>query len=223
MSLYSLTLINGLQGVFVMSKKLLLNNSSKSVVFTFTVNEGRTFTGFVSGVLNVLWEYSDGATSNTLRQNRISPGGNVNLYIFDKDLSNLSVSDGNTDAYFYLDVATLPPITLKSITFDSCANVKGRLDKMPINPTETLSLNGSWDIWGAYCPQNMNQVPNITLSSTNVKTADVDATLINISNYVDIPLDRVLKFASTRSSASDSAVEKLKNFGFTIYCANQLQ
>lgn len=206
-----------------MSKKLLLNNSSEGVMFTFTVNEGRIFSAFVSGVLNVLWEYSDGVTSNTLKQNRMSPGGNVNLYIYDEDISDLCISDGNTDAYFHLDIATLPPITLKSITFDSCANVKGRLDEMIINPTEVLSLNGSWNIWGAYCPQNMNQVPNITLSSTNVKTSDVDNTLINISNYVDIPLGRVLKFASARSSTSDFAVEKLKKFGFTIYCANQLQ
>ncbi len=82
--------------------------------------------------------------------------------------------------------------------------------------TNILNLNNCSKITGIYTPINSSAVPSkINLSNTGLTASDMDITLNNIS----ITTKKNGAFTAsgmTRTSASDSAVEKLVSQGWTV-------
>lgn len=102
------------------------------------------------------------------------------------------------------------------LDLNSCSQITGDLSDLGGKITRALSLGNCSRITGIYTPVNASAVPStFILSGTSLTASDMDATLNNIS-ITDKKNGTFTASRMTRTSASDSAVEKLVSQGWTI-------
>jgi len=147
----------------------------------------------------------------------------LNLYNCSKITGDLA--DLGSKITYYLNLGDCRQITgdlsdldgkiTNTLGLYNCSQITGDLSDLNGKIANTLSLSGCPKITGIYTPVNSSAVPSFNLSNTGLTASDMDATLNNISITTKtngIFTARGMK----RTSASDSAVEKLVSQGWTI-------